>query len=1638
MTALTQNQIDTNDMNDDLSHPLDKHLAKMAKAAPDEASKGASFASVCKTFLEKDPVHYSKDYVKVMKFSDYAREKGIDARDTGIDLVAERLNGTYAAIQCKYRQKGGTVQTSEINSFISEAVSEFDELVIMHSMSQHSSWVADHKIAKNDVVTIGIEHLRELNIDWEKFFNTKTVSRGKKKELRGYQKKAVNDTVKGLTNADRGHIVMACGTGKTIVSLKIAEKLAGKGKTVLFLVPSLALMTQTLQVWGEECDYILPLVVCGDGSIGKRKTGGSNDDDTIEETARDIPYPASTNYKKLNKRFGEFNASGGAKDNMVVVFSTYQSVDRVSEAQQQKDGAIPAFDLVVCDEAHRTTGAVTEKMDKKAANFRKIHENRFVEARKRLYMTATPKVFTDTAITKGANAKTNVYSMDDGSEYYGKRLHTLGFAKALGLKEKPLCDYKVIVLGLDEDVVPREEQEADDQDAGIGLGARAQLIGVFKTMAKDGIQGISDAKNNMSRAIMYCARARPKKDSENPNSSMEMAHHFEKTTKDYLESEWGRSSKSGNFNCEVKHVDGYMDGWERKELMNWLKGEKGENTCHILSNKRCLSEGVDVPALDAVIFMHASGSPVDVIQSVGRVMRASPGKEFGYIIIPVGVPAGWTKEKVLEKSKKFEVVWKVVNALRSNDERLDQLLNAGALGQSITNKVQITTLTSGGKNRNAQAAVAAITDQLPFSADKRFANAVVGQIVEKCGTRTYWDAWATHVGESAVRYAELIRQKIGGANSDATSAFDKFLAEVQDDLNNSITRGEAIKMLAQHVATLPVFQRVFNDGAFVAKNPVSIAMTKVLKSIDLREERMEGRMEQVFEGIRQEIDTVTDPAAQQSLIKILYGKFFGAADKKNQERHGIVYTPTEIVDFILRSVNDVLTDEFGETLGSKGVQILDPFTGTGTFIARLLDLGLIPKETLKHKFKEEIHANEITLLAYYIAAVNIEMSYSKVMGGYEGFRGICLSDTFQMYEQPDQVALFLADNSERRENQVAQDIKVIVGNPPYSARQGNQDDKNQNIKYEVLDKNIKSTYASYTDAKLKAPLYDSYIRAIRWASNRLRDGNGVVSFITGGGILETGVMSGVRKCLVDEFSSIYVINLRGDSRKRNKAEGGSVFSNDTSTSVAIFLFVKNTKSTGAGKIHYHDIGEYLSTNQKIEKINLLGSIRGIDALSGWETIKPDKHNDWLGHREDSYSELISIGSKSNMGEQALFSHYTLGVVTNRDAWCYNASRKNLESNINRFIAVYQQEVSNLLAHETDDSVGKYEVLRDPTKIKWTRSLEKAHRLHNLIEFQPDNVRMTLYRPFTKRWMYFCRSLNECVYRVPSIFPNADSKNMAFSITGKGARWGFSVIMTDVNPNLELVSVGQVFAQWHETETSEKNSTAEEQHTMLPEGQKTVSRKESVSEYGLKHFQSHYRNGDISRDDIFYYVYGLLHSEQYREKYKDNIRRELPRIPMARTLANFHKFSEAGKRLGNLHVNFESAAQYPADLVRSDLALEDSNCDTELYRVEKMEFIKKDGKIDLSRVKYNKHIMISGIPTEAWQYVVNGRSALKWVMDYQKVRIDQKSGIKNDPNLYAIETMNDPAYPLKLFLSVISVSLETLKTIKELPDLDIDD
>ncbi len=796
----------------------------------------------------------------------------------------------------------------------------------------------------------------------------------------------------GLAAADRGKLVMACGTGKTLTGLRIAEDMVGAGGHVLFLMPSLALMAQSVREWcADAAAPLTTFAVCSDTQVGKRRRSA---DDVAELEVTDLAFPATTDADALARAV---SASAGAT--MRVVFATYQSISVIAAAQAER--GLPAFDLILCDEAHRTTGATFAGEDQ--SNFVKVHDNRTIRGRKRLYMTVTPRIYGETAKSKARDADAVLASMDDPA-LYGEVLFHHGFARAV--ESGILTDYRVIVLAMDEGLVSASVQNRlSDGSSELALDDAARIVGCWKALSKSGLSGGAvDDPGPMRRALAFCRDIK---------RSKLVRDEFEQVIAE-LRAENADADADG-LRCEVRHVDGTYNARDRGQRLDWLKEDAGADVCRILSNARCLAEGVDVPALDAILFLHPRNSQIDVVQSVGRVMRRAPGKRMGYVILPVGIPPGVPADRALNDNKRYRVVWQILNALRAHDERLDAVINQGGLGQDVSDRIAIV----DGRVRADNAELRAVTaevDALPTRAAARgsgigkgspnegtglreeqesmplvidnFSRAVMAKIVEKCGTRDYWEDWAKDVAEIAERHITRITSLVAQPGSDAEGFFRDFLTEVRDDLNDAVTEGDAVEMLAQHLITRPVFEALFGDHAFVERNPVSKAMSDVLSVID---EANVGREAEALEGfyasVKRRAAGIADSRARQNLIAELYDKFFRNAFPRTTQKLGIVYTPVEIVDFIVRSVNEALQTEFGQALGSEGVHFIDPFVGTGTFVTRLLQSGLIAPGDLERKYREEIHANEIVLLAYYIAAVNIETCFHEIAGGVPAVRG---------------------------------------------------------------------------------------------------------------------------------------------------------------------------------------------------------------------------------------------------------------------------------------------------------------------------------------------------------------------------------------------------------------------------------------------------------------------------------------------------------------------------------------------------------------------------------------------------------------------------------------------------------------------------
>ncbi|WP_375608838.1 MULTISPECIES: type ISP restriction/modification enzyme, partial [unclassified Bartonella] len=1207
-------------------------------------------------------------------------------------------------------------------------------------------------------------------------------------------------------------------------------------------------------------------------------------------------------------------------------------------------------------------------------------------------------------------------SMDD-EELYGKELYTYTFSKAV--QNELLAPYKIIVLGVNEEEVSQSIQHLmTDENYELILDDKTKIIGCYQALAKIDLKvDLSDDPNPMRRALAFCKDIKTSeriRDTFNSQEIQEELFNLHQLYKD-----------TPPLQCTFDHIDGTQSAKMRNKALDWLKEDAGENTCRVLTNVRCLSEGVDIPALDAIMFLHPRKSHVDVIQAVGRIMRRAKGKKRGYIILPVGIPAGVSAEQALRYNKRYKVVWQVINALLAHDENFEITLNQMILGQDVSDTLEIVALKSmtavedklqiheKSEHMGLEIGKAAHEPQhsykgqmrLPFY--KEFPNALKTLLAKKFAIADYWENWAGNVAEIAQNHITHLQNLLADETSEAFHAFDAFHKELKNNLNSEIKQEEAIEMLAQHLVTRPVFEALFKGNEFVQNNAISQAMEKILKELDktnIEEESKE--LQEFYNSVRLRASGITTPQARQNLIITLYESFFAKAFKKTTDKLGIVYTPVEVVDFIIHSVDDVLRNEFGKSLGSRGVSILDPFTGTGTFITRLLQSKLIKPEDMEYKFRHDIHANEIVLLAYYIAAINIESTYHSLMKGeYIPFKHIGLTDTFRMLEKQDLMKGLLEENSEYLELQKKLNIEVIFGNPPYSVGQKSENDNAKNTAYPILDDRIRETYAAQSKVTNIRALYDSYIRAIRWASDRI-DNAGVIGFVSGSGYVEKPTMDCLRKSLANEFTSIYVLNLRGDIRKNmmnknNAQEGENVFGNGSMTGIAITLFIKKPNVTESCKIYYHDIGSNLTTKRKLEILDEFCSIDGITHEQGWQLITPDKHGDWIHQRDDSFASFLTLGDKKGNNKKRennkkLFETFSCGIQTNRDAWAYNSNREVLAKNMSHMIAFYNSEVerfNNVYPHADRklraNAVNNF-VSVDAKKICWSSSLKEEFVRGKVFEFEDQCLIQSLYRPFTKQWLYYSRVFNHRVYQMPCIFPMGRIvENKVIQITGIGAMGGFSVLMNKALPSLDAIEKGQCFPRYiYEDTTVSKSKSGKQSHLFTNSTEKNTTsglqRRDAITDEGLAYFKAAYPNETITKDDLFYYVYGLLHSEDYRSRYADNLCKELPRIPCVKSADDFWKFVTAGRELGHLHVNYEDVEPYPVTFKKGNPKQTEISNPEKFYYVTEMKFakIKNSKEKDKSTVFYNSNITITDIPLEAYKYIVNGKPALEWVMGRQ--------------------------------------------------------
>ncbi|MEH7436743.1 type ISP restriction/modification enzyme [Neobacillus drentensis] len=1540
----------------------------------EQRDRGTLFELLVAAYLEKEPM-YARLFDNIWKLSEVPVNYNIPKKDTGVDLVArKRETGELVAVQCKFYSKDTTIRKEHIDSFLNEVGKQYYSEGIIVTTTDKWSDNADDALKFRDktIVRISLSDLQESKIDWSSysFKKPEEVKLQDKKTPRPHQIPAIEAVVKGFKTVERGKLIMAPGTGKTYTSMAIAEKMADEKNDVfrvLYLVPSIQLLSQTLRSWTADTNFNMDTIaVCSDRKVTKAQ--GDNELEDI--IAADLGYPATTDYKKLIDYQARIENSDSPGD-FLTVFSTYQSIDVIIEGQ--KNGFYD-FDLVVCDEAHRTTGAT--EIGKEASAFTKVHTDSNIKTSKRLYQTATPRVYGEDAKKKAEEMSVLIADMSDPT-IYGEEFYRIGFGDAI--RKDILTDYKVMVLAVDEEVIARRFQQMLARESELEFDDVTKIIGCWNGLVKRKSHSDETLGEPMKRAIAFTGTIK---------ESKLITNMFSQVVDEYINEV---NDHTDIFSIEIDHADGSMNALQKNEKISWLKGDVPDHTCRILSNARFLTEGVDVPDLDAVMFLKPRKSKIDIAQAVGRVMRKVEGKDYGYVILPIGIPAGVDANTVLDNNEKYRVVWEVLNALRSLDERFDATINKLELNKMKPEQIQVIGVGDApedglviSKPKGEQLAWA-LTDE-DWSELER---AIYGKIVKKVGNVRYWEQWSEDVAEIARKHMMRIRVMLEDTNSEAYIAFQKFISGLRHNINGAISDQQAIEMLAQHLITKPVFEALFDSYSFANDNPVSRAMDAMLEVMDeqglVKEQE---RLKDFYESVRVRAEGIDNLKAKQDIIIQLYDKFFKVGFKETTERLGIVFTPVEVVDFIIHSVDEVLKKHFGKSISDEGVHVLDPFTGTGTFIVRLLQSGLISKEDLLRKYTQELHANEIVLLSYYIAAINIEETFHSITkGDYKPFEGIVLTDTFETTEKEDSFEDELFDeNNERLERQRKVPITAIIGNPPYSAKQKSENDNNENISYPKLDHDIEMSYVKNSTATAVHSVYDSYIKAIRWSTDRLGE-KGVIGFVTNGSFVDSGSMDGLRKCLFEEFNHIYLFNLRGDQRtlgEQSRKEGGKIFGSGSRTPVAITLFVKD--GSEEHKIHYYDIGDYLSREKKLEIISGYSSIKNVE----WVEIVPDKNNDWINQRDEHYDNYpILLGF-----DNSIFSNRQLGVNTKRDKWVYGFSKPKVEENVKKIISTFNHDVS-----KTKDILDSKEKLSHITlaedKISWSDEMKRLLVKGAELEYDANSFLLALYRPFTKKYLYLNRDLVARPGKFNEIFAE---ENRVLLTPGKNGKRQFSTLITDTVYDLNCMEAG---AQGYYMNVFQNDGLFEQNYNIHAEI--------------LNKFK-------MSEEDLFYYVYALLHSSDFQLKYQNNLIKDVPHIPLVK---GKEKYIEVGCKLADLHLNYESVPAY------QDVDINYGNSAMTSYKVTKMKHPKR-GQFDT--IVFNKDITISNIPEKAYEYVVNGRPAIEWIIDQYQVTVDKKSGIKDDPNDYS----DDEKYIFNLLLSVINVSVQTVNLVNSLPALEIEE
>ncbi len=1268
---------------------------------------------------------------------------------------------------------------------------------------------------------------------------------------------------------------------------------------------------------------------------------------------------------------------------------------RIKEAQER---GLDKIDLMICDEAHRTVGAMysTNERDDKNA-FTLCHSDENIKATKRLYMTATPKVYSESSKAKAKEKDNVIYSMDD-AQTFGEEIYTLNFEKAIALDL--LTDYKVIILAVRSEnlsgVTNSVNKKISQLEAkGTKLDKKlinnefvCKIVGTHKGLAKQDVialddenQEDNDLKNKADtfvsqRAISFC---------KSIQTSKNIKDSFETIMECYDEELKKKSFK--NLQINIDHVDGTMNCKVRLDKLENLN-QFEPNTCKVLSNARCLSEGVDVPALDSVIFFDGRSAMVDIIQAVGRVMRKAKNKKRGYIILPIALEESEIKNlNEAVNNTNFKNIWKVLKALRSHDSRLvdeatfrEKIKIFGSDDAKNPDDEEELQKDKTEHQNDPKEAQKTLFDAILL---QDLANAVYNVMPTKLGDRNYWENFAEKTGS----IARTLNKRLNALFDKNPEIFQNFLTSLRENIHQNIKEDEALDMIVSHIITKPIFDAIFGENI---QNPIAKSLDKmVLKLSDLGLEGETKDLKNLYESVKTEAARAKSQKSQQELIKNLYDTFLKTAFRKQSEKLGIVYTPMEVVDFILRATNGILKKHFNTDFNDQNITIFDPFTGTGSFIARLLakENDFISDGALKEKFLNHLFAFDIVLLSYYIALINITQAAQNRDKTLGNFKNIALTDSLDYLEEKSAKGGFplfedLKENKEIKSTMEQKNIRVIIGNPPYSASQKSQNDNNQNLSHPKLEKWVKETYGKDSKAKNKGgTTRDTLIQSIRMASDVLKD-KGVLGFVVNGGFIDAKSADGFRKCVAKEFSHLYALNLRGNQRTSGEVsqkEGGKIFDSGSRATIAIIFFVKD-KSVQNSAIHYYEVEDYLTRE---DKLNWLANFENLDSVP-FSAITPNAKGDWINQRSEEFETLIPLKRDKKLQNDSIFDINSMGVTSGRDPWVYNFSQNTLKQSVQTCIDAYHADLKRFnerfreaFKQRTAKDKGikpadRYkhlndrEITTDATKISWTDGLKnKLINNKNLQASSMEHMRLALYRPFNRQWLYWDKDWINRQWKFSKIFPDNNACNVVIN-TGCGNGKTFSALISDFISDYSLISPNQAYPLYYYDERG--------------------NRYYAISGYALNLFRRHYQDNSITEEEIFYYIYAIFHHKGYLEKYKNSLTKEAPRIALSK---DFKALSTLGKELAELHLNYESGEMHES--VKHNLL---ENAEVEGY----YDVVKMTKKGD--RIIYNNHITITKIPKKAFDYVVNGKSAIDWVVERYSITTDKDSLIENNPNDYA--------------------------------------